>query len=1053
MGTPELNFYINKHRKAYEERLKREQQNLQGKTPEGKSATEVEGEKEKITSSEVANEKFNEANSWSRDLQEGYSQHASQGDATKKFTKDENINQVDADYLFALKLNEALNGHAEPLSVANENDMSSVNRKEDAERNEGGEDDVRKPDNSYVECLLGDNNYMPFCANYNVGRNSNTNQNPLSPSGRSRRSGHHVDHVGEGSTYGPYNLRTRNNRMNGFRDRNQFTSHRDRRYSPHFNNPHEPINISLSSDDEEGEVQVNNEVAKSYFSKDDGIRSRSEVFYVPDENLSLTPRQNKPNGQSNLDRPFSARGADSKEEVTIVEGKGHEHFSDEGGTSDVCIQTYEGKGGEEIPRMMESENNFSFQSVEAQGSRGSRARHYNNCGAGLEASKCTVEKSVHGVCDVYNDHFSFTNRGAFPLVRSAATEGGHPPKEGGEYLNGNNKPVKSNCVDSYPCDDYSEEGRYYVHYEPINQSGKDKEKNKSSTFEGVYDVDIYGDRADNESRFLSRKKNHNEGERTKNTKSEYYKAHAQAVNDVIPLEGKDLIGGCSSPYKIWEKRGRRKAKDITQVDRIHSDEGLCPQLSQQGSAPKMTYTLRSSRKKNTNEKIEDPYFCKGESYEAQKGRGQGGTREDCPEDGSLNHKTDLGMRSESHERSSPNIDVCNRGEHLKSGMTYAEMGMCITQGEPSPLNMLHLEKGNRVEPGVNDCSVNRALMEMDDSAQVFAEMTSKCAPAEKSSVCFPFESLHLRGVSSVGEIEQEGTLHSGRNEHPERFRDRNFTMNHCQDGININTFNGTDGGLSEGYTQVLLRNYVEGGKWPDAPGNQSSMLRDVHFSGEVSSSSRMVKSLCGEKIAQNEFLHPNAYDAPKYKMVPAHSGTNLQGKSEEKSKSEGRNGYVNNDKTLNRFNGTSYSKFFTNGKSSFVCTLEEPTREMYIIDEGTTSREPHSTYEQNVDHHHMGGYNQRVMLKDNAQQIDHMKRENVGSVKAEETQMEQVQEEGHAVNSREGDVHANHDASGQSYERGMDDNTTSAIDQCDEESANNEDLSVQQAIINSLIDF
>lgn len=53
MGTPELNFYINKHRKAYEERLKREQQNLQGKTPEGKSATEVEGEKEKITSSEV----------------------------------------------------------------------------------------------------------------------------------------------------------------------------------------------------------------------------------------------------------------------------------------------------------------------------------------------------------------------------------------------------------------------------------------------------------------------------------------------------------------------------------------------------------------------------------------------------------------------------------------------------------------------------------------------------------------------------------------------------------------------------------------------------------------------------------------------------------------------------------------------------------------------------------------------------------------------------------------------------------------------------------------
>lgn len=60
MGTPELNFYINKHRKAYEERLKREQQNLQGKTPEGKSATEVEGEKEKITSSEVANEKFNE---------------------------------------------------------------------------------------------------------------------------------------------------------------------------------------------------------------------------------------------------------------------------------------------------------------------------------------------------------------------------------------------------------------------------------------------------------------------------------------------------------------------------------------------------------------------------------------------------------------------------------------------------------------------------------------------------------------------------------------------------------------------------------------------------------------------------------------------------------------------------------------------------------------------------------------------------------------------------------------------------------------------------------
>ncbi|ANQ07373.1 Uncharacterized protein PCOAH_00016760 [Plasmodium coatneyi] len=998
MGTSDLNFYINKHRKAYEERLKREQQNLQGKTSEGGV--------EKVARSEVAKgdatEQSNETDNRNKNLKEGDSQNASQSDATRNSTRDENINQVDADYLFALKLNEALNGHAEPTSVANEKNLSSVERNEDADPNECGGDDVRKPDNSYVECLLGDNNYMPFCVNYNVGRGDSTNQNSLSPSGRNRRSGHHVDHEGGGHMYGPYNLRSRNNRMNGF----QSSNNRDRRYSPRLNSPHEPINISLSSDDEE-EVQVNNEIAKSYFSKDDGVRRSSEVFYVPEENLSLTPRQSKPSGQSNLGRPFSTRWEDSKGEVTTVEG----------GKPNLCIQACGGKGGENIPRMMERGNNFSFQSVDAQGGENSPTGRYSDSGVGSEAPKCTVEKSIHGLCDVYNDHFGFTNRGTYRFVRSAAAEVGHPLGEGGNP-NGNN-PVRSNYVDSSAREDYSQEGRYYVHYEPMNPSGTEKEKNKPM-FEGAYDVDSYGDDGvDNGSRFLPRGKYRNGGGggRAKNAEGEYYKEYVHDGSDVIPLEGEDLIGGDTpSPYKGRAKKSRRKVKDLTQVERIHNDEGFSPQIVQLDGAPKMTYTLRSSGKKPTNEKIEDPYCCKGEGHEVQNGRGvEGG-----PEDDPFIFRTDLGRRND------PNMGVCNSGGYPKrSGVTYADMGRDIMQSESSPFNMLHFEKGNPVEQSVNDYSVNNVLMQMDDNARVLAEMASKCAPLEKGSR-LPFESLHR------GAIEQEGSPHSRTNEPPELFTGRDFTLNHCQDGISLNTFNRPEGGL---------RNYVEEGKWCGAPLDRSSALRGAHFTGEVPSSSRMVEEpLCGEAAPHSEFLLVNEYGASNYKVVPINGGGNLQGSPEEKRKKEGHYRYVNNDRTLNRFNGKS--------------PLGGPTPDVYVIDEGTTFGEPHSTYEQNVQQHHMGGYLPAGIFNQNAQQVGYRKRENAGSVKAEGTQMEQEQvQEGSVVNSLQGDAYANRDVSDQSYGRGMDDNTTSAMDQCDQESGNSEDLNVQQAIINSLIDF
>ncbi|KJP87472.1 hypothetical protein AK88_02904 [Plasmodium fragile] len=1060
MGTSDLNFYINKHRKAYEERLKREQQNLQGKTSEG--------EAEKVAPSEVAkgdtNEQPNEAESCSKNLSEGYCENTNQSDATRNSTRDENINQVDADYLFALKLNEALNGHDEPSSVVNENHLSSEDRNEDAE------DDVRKPDNSYVECLLGDNSYMPFCMNYDVGRNTPMNQNPLSPSGRNRRSGHYVDNNEGGHMYGPYNLRSRNNRVNGFQNGNQSSSNADRRYSPRFNGVYEPINISLSSDEEEAEVQVNNEEARSYVFEDDGVRNSSEICYVPDENLSLTPRQNKPSGQSNVGRPFSTRGEDLREEVTIIEGMGQEAFSRKGpyhhekGKPEVCIQAHKGKGGkEDIPRVMESTNNFSFQSVGAQGAGGTGAGHYNNYGAGVQSPKCKVEKSVNGLCDVYNDHFGVSSRGKFRLVRSAAaaaaTEAGHTPREG-EHNRENNL-LRNHYGDSSRHDDYSQEGGYYVHYAPMSPSGKEKEKNKF-TFEGVYDVDSYGERVDKGSNFLSRGKNRNGGgeERTQNVQGGYYNARVQDGNDVIPLEGEDVIGSAPSPYKARTKKSKRKVNNINQVDRNLNDEGSSPKMVQRNGSPLMSYTLRSSRKHPANEKIEDPYYCKGDNYEAQNGGGLGGV----PEDDLLFFKTAVGKRSEPHDRNNPTMGVCNNGGHAKSGMTYADVGWGVMQGESSPFNMFHFEQGTAVEPSVNDYVMNNVVMEMDDRAEVFAKMADKYAPVEKSSRRLPFESVHHGGeVPSVGATAPEGSLHSRRNEHPELFNgihfkqsERAITRNHGQDDISVNSFHYKDGGLSQGGGTHRLRNFVEEGNWSDASPDRSSVLRGAHFSHDIPSSSRMVKPLCDENPPHNEFLLANGHDTPNYQMLVMNREVNYQHRPEEKNTNEGHYRHVNKDRSLHRSNGTSHNQFITSGKSPFVCTLGEAqgraVPDVYVIDEGTTCGEPRSTHEQSL-HHNMGGYGQGIILNKNAQEmIGDVKRENAGSIKAENAHMDQVQQ-GRVGNAHGGDAHANRGVSDQSYGRGMDDNTASAMDQCDEESTNNEDLSVQQAIINSLIDF
>ncbi|KNA00445.1 hypothetical protein PVNG_01079 [Plasmodium vivax North Korean] len=1065
MGTSDLNFYINKHRKAYEERLKREQQNQQGKPSEGEPGREVEKAPPSEVTNGGANEQPIETDSRSKNPNEEFSQHASQSDATRNSTREEHMNQgellweetneVDADYLLALKLNEALNGHVEPPSVVNENQWSSGSHARSAEKNEDAEDDVRKPDNSYVECLLGDNNYMPFCVNYNVG-SAHMNQNPLPPGGRNRRGGHYVDHDEGGQMYGPYNLRSRSNRVNGLQSSNQSGGNGDdryapqlsggnddRRYSPHFSSAHEPLNISISSDDEEGEVQVKNVAAKSYLSQDDGVRSGSDVFYVHDENLSLTPRQGKPSGQGNLGRPVSTRGEDSKGEVTIVEGttvgrttverttgegsregrfsnKGAHHH--EQGDPDVYIQTLRENGGEMIPRVMGNANNFSFQSVGAQSGGGGDPLpgQYNNCGGGLQVPKCTVEKAAYNLGDVYNDHFGFSNGGPFQPLQSAATEVGHP--SGSSQLRGN-------YVDASPNDEYTDEGRYYAHYERMNLHGKEKEKNKL-TIEGVYDVDAYGEGVHNGSLFPSRGRNRNGGkgtERAKNGEGEYYMAQVHGGNDVIPLEGEDLSGGAPSPYKARAKKSRRGERDTAQVESIHSDEGLSHGMVQPDGAPQMGYTMKSSGKPPTNEKIEDPYCCKGESYEAPTGRGLEVTHDD----GLVLFKTGLGRRGEPQEgTNSPTMGGCNRGgRYPKSGLPYADVGGAITQGEPSPFGMLPFEKGNPVERSANGYLLNNAMMHMDDSAKVFAEMASMCAPAQKSSRGLPFESLHPGGGASAGPITSEGGLHSRTNEQTELFSGshvkssgRAFTLNQVEDNKNVILFHCKDGGLSEGAPHALP-NYVEGGKsWSGAPRGMSNGQSGVYFHGEVSSSSS--RCMVEPPPPRSEFLQ----------RVEINRGADYQGKAEEKNKGEGPYGHVVNGMTPNRFSGSGHNKYFASGKSPVVYTLGEAqggaAPDVYVIDEGTTSGEPHFTHGRSVYYNPMGGYRQGMIPNEDAHPVGDVQGESAGSVKVEEAEMEQVQ--------RGGDAN---------------DNTTSAIDQCDEESANDEDLSVQQAIINSLIDL
>lgn len=93
MGTSDLNFYINKHRKAYEERLNREQQNQQGKPSEGEPGREVEKAPPSEVTNGGANEQPIETDSRSKNPNEEFSQHASQSDATRNSTREEHMNQ------------------------------------------------------------------------------------------------------------------------------------------------------------------------------------------------------------------------------------------------------------------------------------------------------------------------------------------------------------------------------------------------------------------------------------------------------------------------------------------------------------------------------------------------------------------------------------------------------------------------------------------------------------------------------------------------------------------------------------------------------------------------------------------------------------------------------------------------------------------------------------------------------------------------------------------------------------------------------------------------
>ncbi|CRG96791.1 conserved Plasmodium protein, unknown function [Plasmodium gallinaceum] len=228
MNSSDLNFYINKHRKAYEERLKKELESQENKNKEGPKAINKSEEKENLV-------------------------------------KEDNLSQVESDYIYALKLNESLNGNILNNNTQEKNNFNSIidtkNNYKDLNENynEENDDNVRKPDNTYVECLLEDNVLNSYCVDYN--------------------------------------FRNIRNKSNSFNDNN------------HFN---EQNNIVISSDDDKSvDILKNPDSFKNKNSciKNDAISYKEEkgdVFCVNNENLVSYKKKKKINNQdSNKDNEIN----------------------------------------------------------------------------------------------------------------------------------------------------------------------------------------------------------------------------------------------------------------------------------------------------------------------------------------------------------------------------------------------------------------------------------------------------------------------------------------------------------------------------------------------------------------------------------------------------------------------------------------------------------------------------------------------------------------------------------------------------------------------------
>ncbi|CAD2090319.1 conserved Plasmodium protein, unknown function [Plasmodium vinckei brucechwatti] len=250
MSSLNLDFYINKHRKAYEERLKKEQSNQENlKDTETKNDRITEEPKQVDEVTEPA--KLDET------------KHEQQNPDPSN--PDNHLDQIDADYLYALKLDEALNGPSESsVNPPSDKTVNNINKSNSVEKNK--ENDVRSPDDFYVECLLDGNDAHSYYMDYNFN-NSNDNFNLFN----------------NNTTVRQYNTRSSRYNTNGINNfSSSFREYRD------GNDEHNKL---FTSSDEDITVQNGPKNGSKNSSKNG---NDGDLFYITDDNtpLSSTPRQN-----------------------------------------------------------------------------------------------------------------------------------------------------------------------------------------------------------------------------------------------------------------------------------------------------------------------------------------------------------------------------------------------------------------------------------------------------------------------------------------------------------------------------------------------------------------------------------------------------------------------------------------------------------------------------------------------------------------------------------------------------------------------------------------